>query len=534
MKQLLLSISLLFVGVFSTNAQHDFEYKVVLNPVTVNNMPGLHSYAFAQHNGKWLLIGGRTDGLHSRQPFSSFPSSNNNSSIYVVDVNKNQVWSSSLSSLSTNIQEQLQSTNMNFHQIADTLYVIGGYAYSNSQNDHITFPFLTTITVSTLIDDIVNGASIVSNFKQIEDTTFAVCGGQLNQINNTLYLVGGQKFTGRYNPMGHATYVQKYTNQIRSFTVNNAGTQLSFDNYKVTTDPVHLRRRDYNLMPVIQTDRTEGLMISAGVFQSTVDLPFLYPVQINAKGYTPIPSFNQYLSHYHSAHASLFDSTNNKMHMLFFGGMSQYYYQDSTLIKDDQVPFVKTISRLSRSSSGALKEFQLETKMPELIGASAEFIVNQQTNHTTSDLIKLPSNSVDTLSIGHIVGGIYSATLNPFAANQTSTTKAHTTVYEVILVKDETVSAQPIDGSNPYHVTFYPNPIEDHIDLQFEALANTSVAYYVSNTVGQILTSGEFTPEIIGSTTHRIQLDPSISAQALNVTLVFDSKYFVTKTVVKH
>ena len=214
--------------------------------------------------------------------------------------------------------------------------------------------------------------------------------------------------------------------------------------------------------------------------------------------------------------------------------MSQYYYQDSTLIKDDQVPFVKTISRLSRSSSGALKEFQLETKMPELIGASAEFIVNQQTNHTTSDVIKLPSNSVDTLSIGHIVGGIYSATLNPFAANQTSTTKAHTTVYEVILVKDETVSAQPIDGSNPYHVTFYPNPIEDHIDLQFEALANTSVAYYVSNTVGQILTSGEFTPEIIGSTTHRIQLDPSISAQALNVTLVFDSKYFVTKTVVKH
>jgi len=283
MKQLLLSIAILFVGVFSTNAQHDFEYKVVLNPVTVNNMPGLHSFAFAQHHGNWLIIGGRTDGLHSRQPFSSFPSSNNNSSIYVVDVNKNQVWSSSLSSLSTNIQEQLQSTNMNFHQIADTLYVIGGYAYSNSQNDHITFPFLTTITVSTLIDDIVNGASIVSNFKQIEDTTFAVCGGQLNQLNNTLYLVGGQKFTGRYNPMGHATYVQQYTNQIRSFTVNNAGSQLSFDNYKVTTDPVHLRRSDYNLMPVLPTDRTEGLMISAGAFQSTVALPLLSPLQLHAK-----------------------------------------------------------------------------------------------------------------------------------------------------------------------------------------------------------------------------------------------------------
>jgi hypothetical protein len=29
------------------------------------------------------------------------------------------------------------------------------------------------------------------------------------------------------------------------------------------------------------------------------------------------------------------------MHNLFFGGISQYYYNNGTLIQDDTVPFVK-------------------------------------------------------------------------------------------------------------------------------------------------------------------------------------------------
>lgn len=48
----------------------------------------------------------------------------------------------------------------------------------------------------------------------------AVTGGRLNQINNTYFLVGGQRFTGRYNPMGpeHGPgFTQEYTNQIKQF-----------------------------------------------------------------------------------------------------------------------------------------------------------------------------------------------------------------------------------------------------------------------------------------------------------------------------
>lgn len=55
-----------------SQAQSSFPFDVVLTPINVTGLPGLHSYAFAQHNGKWLIIGGRKDGIHARQPFNAF------------------------------------------------------------------------------------------------------------------------------------------------------------------------------------------------------------------------------------------------------------------------------------------------------------------------------------------------------------------------------------------------------------------------------------------------------------------------------
>ena len=110
-------------------AQNTFPYDVQLTPITIANLPGLHSYAFAQYNGKWLIIGGRKDGIHARQPFNAFPNSQNNTNIYVVDVATQQFWSVTVNNLSTGLKEHLQATNMNFHQDGNTLYVIGSYAF---------------------------------------------------------------------------------------------------------------------------------------------------------------------------------------------------------------------------------------------------------------------------------------------------------------------------------------------------------------------------------------------------------------------
>ena len=137
-------------------AQSTFDYNVQITPITISTLPGLHSYAFAQHNGKSLIIGGRKDGVHARQPFNAFPASQNNQQLQVLDLASKQSWSRSLAELSVPLQEQLQSTNMNFYQDGNTLILTGGYAYSNSANDHITFPYLTCIDLSGLIQAIID------------------------------------------------------------------------------------------------------------------------------------------------------------------------------------------------------------------------------------------------------------------------------------------------------------------------------------------------------------------------------------------
>ena len=513
------------------NAQN-FDYTLQLQPVTVSGLPGLHSYAFGQHNGKWLLIGGRADGLHARQPFNSFPQNQNNSNLYVVDVATQQVWSASVSSLPTSIAEQLQTTNMNFYQDDTTLYVIGGYAFSVTANDHITHNKLTSIDVPNVIQAIINGTSFTNYFKQISDPIFANTGGQLGKIGTTFYLVGGQKFDGRYNPMGNPTFTQTYANTIKKFTIDNSGTQLSFSNYTALTDAVHLHRRDYNLVPQVYPNGDLGYMISSGVFQVSVDLPFLYPVDITASGYVPQTSFSQYLSHYHSGKAGLYDAQNNQMHSLFFGGMSQYYYQNGTLIQDNAVPFVKTISRVTRAANGTLTEYQLPVEMPALKGSGAEFIPNKNLPHYENEVIKLNEITADEFIIGHIFGGILSPSLNPFTANQTTTTSADTSIYAVKLIKNPSLHTEVKGISNPFAFSVYPNPAENNIvKINFNMPYNTTINYLETNEEGKIIAEGEINSLHLGENSMNFTLKNKASGVSF-LTLIFDGKYYVTQKIV--
>ncbi|MBK7883899.1 MAG: hypothetical protein IPJ81_08890 [Chitinophagaceae bacterium] len=47
-------------------------FNISLEPITITGLGGLQSFAFGQYDGKWLIIGGRLDGLHRRQPFAAF------------------------------------------------------------------------------------------------------------------------------------------------------------------------------------------------------------------------------------------------------------------------------------------------------------------------------------------------------------------------------------------------------------------------------------------------------------------------------
>lgn len=531
MKKIYILIVLFFMQI--ALAQSTFPYDIVLTPVTVTGLPGLHSYAFAQNNGKWLIIGGRKDGIHARQPFNAFPGSENNTDIYVVDIATNQFWSASVNVLPTGLKEQLQSTNMNFYQDDDTLYIIGGYAFSVSANDHITHDKLTAIDVPNLINAIINGTSISSYFKQIVNPNFAITGGQLGKIGNDFYLIGGHQFDGRYNPMNNPTFIQTYSSSIRKFQIDNSGTQLSISNYSITADATHLHRRDYNLVPQVFPNGELGYTISSGVFQISADLPYLYPVDIKASGYFPQTQFNQYLSNYHSGSVGLYNATLNEMHSLFFGGMSQYYYQNGTLIQDNTVPFVKTISRVSRLADGTLEEYQLPTEMPALKGSGAEFIPNENLPHYSNEVIQLANITASEFVIGHLYGGILTTSASAFTDNQTNLTSADTSIYEVKLVYNPALSAPNIDGHNPFSFTVIPNPTQgDTIKLTFEAPYTAPLEYLVMSIDGKIISDGMISDFKVGSNTMNFNLE-SPNNQVVVLTLIFDNKFFVSKKIIK-
>ena len=181
MKNLILFIQL-FLAV-TLSAQTD-PFNISIKSKKISGLGGIQSFAFGQHNGKWLLVGGRLDGLHRRQPWASFDQAGHNNHLIVVDPVNEQKWTASLANLNDSIKEQLSSTNMNFYQEGDYLYCVGGYGYSATEGDHTTYPFLTAIKVSAVIDSIINNKGFSSEIRQISDTKFQVTGGRLKKINS--------------------------------------------------------------------------------------------------------------------------------------------------------------------------------------------------------------------------------------------------------------------------------------------------------------------------------------------------------------
>lgn len=524
MKALFFGLFALFF-VLNGHAQVNFPFGLKVIPKTIPGLPGIHSYAFGQVNGKWIVIGGRLDGIHARQPFSAFPENQNNTSVFCIDPVNEQFWQVPLPTQSTAVFEQLQSTNMNFHQLGDTLYIIGGYGFSASAQDHITYPQLTTVQLDVLVQDIMNGADISANFKTVSDQRFAVTGGHLEWMDTALVLVGGHRFDGRYNPMNNPTYTQSYTNEIRKFTVNNSGTVPQVTSYQAVNDPIHLHRRDYNLVPQHFPDGTDGFMISSGVFQIGVDLPFLYPVDIKPTGHTPRTTFNQYLSHYHSAVASIYDSVLHENHTLFFGGMSQYYYNNGTLVQDDQVPFVKTISRLTRASNDSLYEAQFPIEMPGYLGASAEFILNTSVPHSHHGMIYQQGIIGDSVMIGHIFGGLKSSTQHPFSTNSIQNSEASSNLFEVWLYPEDQLSLQEIDGANAFQIHVHPNPVKKKMRVSLQHVTPGELTYYFVNAAGQYVQGGQVT--VTSETdSFEAELRPEITSQMLTLVCLVNERYF--------
>lgn len=521
---------------FAAKAQ-ETPFDIQLTPIQVEGVGGLQAFAFGQDEGKWLIIGGRLDGLHRRQPFASFDIAGHNTQLIVVDPAGNQSWKASLDVLPASIKEQLTATNMEFYQEGDILYLIGGYGYSATAGDHITYPNLTAIDIPQTIRAIQNNLSVQPYIRQIKDDKMAVTGGYLHKIYDTFYLVGGQKFIGRYNPMGPNNgpgFIQEYTNAIRKFTLEDDGNTLKVTHQPEIYDRAQLHRRDYNVAPQILPDGREGLTAFSGVFQESVDLPFLNCVNIDSDGYAVQPEFNQYYNHYHCAHIPLYNAKDNEMHTVFFGGIAQYFDENGTLTRDDNVPFVNTIARVTRQSDGSMAEYKLPITMPALLGAGSEFIPISTIPSYENGVLKLDELDQDTTMIGYIYGGISSSAPNIFFTNTGTQSSASSQIFQVNLIKNSATSVHDVNvqSKNGLGMIVFPNPGDGHFDIKFELKKSAHIVLFVYDLSGNLIK--EYGIGHLNEGNHSYQINDSFEKfNAVILKLQAGEKISVQKVILK-
>lgn len=417
--------------------------------------PNLHSVAAGELHGEWVLLAGRSNGLHSMTGMNAFDPLYENREVWVINPATHQSWHKSLetsatSGLSQDQVDSLSCVNSQFYQDGETLVMVGGYGYKRSVADHRTYDTLSAIELPGLVAWVKQTAgtetSLASDhIKQTSDAYFQVTGGSLEKIGSEYQLVFGQNYNGRYRPNFNGVYTQ----QVRRFTMElgASGQPVVPSGSKLSTTPADAyRRRDLNVVLIVERvgpgDFEEKVLALSGVFTPETGV-WTVPVLVEAGGIVTMDppltpeTLQQAFQIYHCAKASLFNRVTGESHILLFGGITVLERDLTTgdFVRDDQAPFTNQCSLVVRRADGTFTQHWLPTRFPLItsngleirFGANAEFFPAEnlkQIAHKVLDLSELDGPTV----IGHIYGGLIAD------AGNRGNTGSSGRVFEVTLV----------------------------------------------------------------------------------------------------
>jgi hypothetical protein len=437
-------------------------YRISLQPYDfgAEPLPTLHSYAAGHHDGKWVLLSGKSNGLHGFETAgpNGFEPEFQNREVWVIDPVNKQSWHRSLEGtaggLTTIELNSLTSTNNQFYQRGERLYMTGGYGVqviSGGLPINGTFDRLSAIDLPGMIDWVMTGSGVAKDhIRQITSPSFRVTGGAMYEIGGRTHLVFGQDFSGNYNPNKNGTY----TNQVRSFNIVDDGTTLSVTNPTSTTPDPNYRRRDLNVYPVVKPGDggalDEGLVVLSGVFTPPPNVgAWTVPVEIDSTGNPTMAdpadptTLKQGFNNYHSAKLGLFSEASGEMHEVLFGGISLQFVDTDTMqtVTDDALPFINDITSIVIDSAGNYSQYwlgqfptinDLEAKRLRF-GANAEFFLAEGIETFANGVIKLDElNEASTL--GYIFGGIIANGPHTRSGDPPATSSASNIVFRVVYV----------------------------------------------------------------------------------------------------
>ena len=395
---------------------------------------GIQAYASAIYKGKWILIAGRTNGVHGFDNVgNNFPPGFQNTTIYVVDPSSGATISRSLTDLSSGLSQEeidtLSVTASQFFQKNDTLYIVGGYGINTATGKMETKSTLTAIDLNRLIKWVTEGnPSFKQALRQVSHPLLQVTGGALFQNDNhhPFLLMLGQKFTGLYRDNSNGVY----TKQIRSFWLNDNGKNLSIfpnlNNSRVTFPDY--RRRDLNVVPIMRHNHP-AYVAFAGVFTLETGV-WTVPITIFPDGssFEPNPNvphtFKQAMNHYNCATLGLYSVSSKDMYVVLLGGISYGFFSGGVFETDAEIPFINQITTIKIDKEDNYTQHLMNREYPFiastgsnpgnqlLFGAEAQFFEVDHIPTFMNGVIQLDKLPDTPIIIGYIVGGIMSTLPN--------------------------------------------------------------------------------------------------------------------------
>ena len=442
------------------------------------NRPAVHSVFAGEHEGQWVILGGVSNGLHGFDvDRTSIPERFQNANVWVLDPVAKTSWSRSLipgeanGGLTNAELLSITSANGQFQQVGDRLYTTGGFGDNDvvDPTSRDTFSDLTAFDLPGLVAWAKGGSGMaIDHIRQVSDPLFKVTGGDMYEIDGKMHLVFGQDFD---RPYQGNSFNGEYTKQIRTFTIQDDGTNLGFTEVQSTTPQDHFRRRDLNVFPSLKNNGgslEEGLTVLSGLFTESRGA-WTVPIEIDASGnptqidYGNDPEnangeldndarvFKQGMNNYHSAKMGLFSEDTGAMHEILFGGITLQEYDPgnasadaSGFVTDTRFPNTSQISSVIRNEDGSYEQHYLGT-FPELFtdedepkrmrfGSNAEFFAAVGIPTYENGVIDFDSLPIGDTTIGYIYGGLITNAPHVFN-NPTALSSASGEIFAVVLSK---------------------------------------------------------------------------------------------------
>ncbi len=428
-----------------------------------NQFPGaphIQSFSFAQWQGRWVFIGGRTTGYHNAGGGpAEFLRRDANRDIWVVDttVKPARTYHMPLAQLPESlapVKDQWSATGQLYYQDGPNLYICGGYG-EDSKGKWVTYALISEVDVPRLIDSVMHGrapAGISFGSSDLVQST----GGELLKLPDGLfYLVMGHSFQGSYTAFegqgehdsGGAS--QAYLNEIRKLKITKDPIgNLEVRLIQAYRDETEFHRRDLNVTQVLSPSGL-GLAAYGGVFTPETQLNYSKPVYLlDGNGPQVDRKFDQKMNAYACPRLLLYDKSTQTMYTSFFGGISRYQWDPAVAdfrenpkvgsktepVYLDGMQWSDQISTIRKvmAPGGETTEIVQSATLPGFLGTDAVFIPAPEVRRAYPDtaILDLDALRGSKTFVGYIYGGIqaspysfpYLKTSQPYNAGAVPTT----------------------------------------------------------------------------------------------------------------